>query len=117
MSLEAVGNVPLLAPLITPAETARLLTERLGPMALPASAYGCAGSLAGLRLLHLGPGGGRIGSGGPDRSPPELGEFGVHFADCGVGGLGEAEEVEEGVDEAVVAAVEDVHPCSLQGLA
>ncbi|MCJ1680400.1 anchored repeat-type ABC transporter permease subunit [Streptomyces sp. APSN-46.1] len=52
MSLEAVGNVLVLALLITPAATARLLTERLGPMTLLASAFGCAGSLAGLYVSY-----------------------------------------------------------------
>ncbi|MFE7513457.1 anchored repeat-type ABC transporter permease subunit [Streptomyces sp. NPDC057540] len=48
MSLEAVGNVLVLALLITPAATARLLTERLWAMTLLASVLGCAGSVAGL---------------------------------------------------------------------
>jgi manganese/iron transport system permease protein len=52
MSLEAVGNVLVLALLITPAATARLLTERLWTMTLLASAIGCAGSLAGLYVSY-----------------------------------------------------------------
>ncbi|MDN3296506.1 anchored repeat-type ABC transporter permease subunit [Streptomyces ficellus] len=52
MSLEAVGNILVLALLITPAATARLLTERLWAMTLLASAFGCAGSLAGLYVSY-----------------------------------------------------------------
>ncbi|MEU9911757.1 anchored repeat-type ABC transporter permease subunit [Streptomyces sp. NPDC051001] len=52
MSLEAVGNVLVLALLITPAATARLLTERLWTMTLLASTIGCAGSLAGLYVSY-----------------------------------------------------------------
>ncbi|MEU6381827.1 anchored repeat-type ABC transporter permease subunit [Streptomyces sp. NPDC046909] len=52
MSLEAVGNVLVLALLITPAATARLLTERLWTMTLLASVIGCAGSLAGLYVSY-----------------------------------------------------------------
>ncbi|MEV0176978.1 anchored repeat-type ABC transporter permease subunit [Streptomyces sp. NPDC050803] len=52
MSLEAVGNVLVLALLITPAATARMLTERLWAMTLLASTIGCAGSLAGLYLSY-----------------------------------------------------------------
>ncbi|MCX5361207.1 anchored repeat-type ABC transporter permease subunit [Streptomyces sp. NBC_00124] len=52
MSLEAVGNVLVLALLITPAATARLLTERLWTMTLLASSIGCAGSLAGLYVSY-----------------------------------------------------------------
>ncbi|WP_052745319.1 anchored repeat-type ABC transporter permease subunit [Streptomyces sp. WM6386] len=52
MSLEAVGNVLVLALLITPAATARLLTERLWTMTLLASAIGCVGSLAGLYVSY-----------------------------------------------------------------
>lgn len=52
MSLEAVGNVLVLALLITPAATARLLSERLWTMTLLASAIGCAGSLAGLYVSY-----------------------------------------------------------------
>ncbi|GAA2775317.1 anchored repeat-type ABC transporter permease subunit [Streptomyces showdoensis] len=52
MSLEAVGNILVLALLITPAATARLLTERLWAMTLLASVFGCAGSLAGLYVSY-----------------------------------------------------------------
>lgn len=41
MSLEAVGNILVLALLITPAATARMLTERLWAMTLLASLIGC----------------------------------------------------------------------------
>ncbi|MYZ36575.1 MULTISPECIES: anchored repeat-type ABC transporter permease subunit [unclassified Streptomyces] len=52
MSLEAVGNILVLALLITPAATARMLTERLWAMTLLASAIGCAGSVAGLYVSY-----------------------------------------------------------------
>ncbi|OAH12838.1 anchored repeat-type ABC transporter permease subunit [Streptomyces jeddahensis] len=52
MSLEAVGNVLVLALMITPAATARMLTERLGTMTLLASGIGCAGSMAGLYVSY-----------------------------------------------------------------
>ncbi|MFE7243740.1 anchored repeat-type ABC transporter permease subunit [Streptomyces sp. NPDC057580] len=52
MSLEAVGNILVLALLITPAATARLLTDRLWAMTLLASLFGCAGSLAGLYVSY-----------------------------------------------------------------
>ncbi|MEU9317351.1 anchored repeat-type ABC transporter permease subunit [Streptomyces sp. NPDC048295] len=52
MSLEAVGNILVLALLITPAATARLLTERLRAMTVLASAFGCAGSLTGLYVSY-----------------------------------------------------------------
>ncbi|MPY48012.1 anchored repeat-type ABC transporter permease subunit [Streptomyces acidicola] len=52
MSLEAVGNILVLALLITPAATARMLTERLWAMALMASLIGCAGSIAGLYVSY-----------------------------------------------------------------
>ncbi|MFJ8084301.1 anchored repeat-type ABC transporter permease subunit [Streptomyces sp. NPDC096205] len=52
MSLEAVGNVLVLALLITPAATARLLTDRLWSMTLLASVLGCAGSVAGLYVSY-----------------------------------------------------------------
>jgi manganese/iron transport system permease protein len=48
VSLQAVGNILVLALLITPAATARLLTDRLGVMMLLAPALGGLGSLAGL---------------------------------------------------------------------
>ncbi|MDX3746511.1 anchored repeat-type ABC transporter permease subunit [Streptomyces sp. AK08-02] len=52
MSLEAVGNILVLALLITPAATARMLTERLWAMTLLASLIGCAGSIAGLYVSY-----------------------------------------------------------------
>ncbi|GGS88462.1 anchored repeat-type ABC transporter permease subunit [Streptomyces griseoviridis] len=52
MSLEAVGNILVLALLITPAATARMLTERLWAMTLLASAIGCLGSTAGLYVSY-----------------------------------------------------------------
>ncbi|MFC9085795.1 anchored repeat-type ABC transporter permease subunit [Nocardiopsis dassonvillei] len=48
VSLQAVGNILVLALLITPAATARLLTDRLGVMMLLAPALGGFGSLVGL---------------------------------------------------------------------
>jgi len=50
ISLQAVGNILVLALLITPAATARLLTDRLGPMMVLAAALGAGGSVAGLYL-------------------------------------------------------------------
>ncbi|WP_338785337.1 metal ABC transporter permease [Streptomyces sp. DG1A-41] len=52
MSLEAVGDILVLALLITPAATARVLTERLWAMTLPASIIGCTGSVAGLYVSY-----------------------------------------------------------------
>ncbi|MFI2430546.1 anchored repeat-type ABC transporter permease subunit [Streptomyces sp. NPDC018693] len=52
MSLEAVGNVLVLALLITPAATARMLTERLWAMTVLASVIGGAGSVAGLYVSY-----------------------------------------------------------------
>ncbi|MFI6012175.1 anchored repeat-type ABC transporter permease subunit [Streptomyces sp. NPDC051243] len=52
MSLEAVGNILVLALLITPAATARMLTERLWAMTLLASLIGCTGSVAGLYVSY-----------------------------------------------------------------
>jgi manganese/iron transport system permease protein len=48
VSFKAVGNILVIALLITPAATARLLTDRLVPMALAASALGMVASVAGL---------------------------------------------------------------------
>ncbi|CAL9331580.1 Manganese transport system membrane protein MntB [Streptomyces sp. enrichment culture] len=53
MSLEAVGNILVLALLITPAATARMLTERLWAMTLLASSVGCLGSIAGLYVSYV----------------------------------------------------------------
>ncbi|QEU69964.1 anchored repeat-type ABC transporter permease subunit [Streptomyces galilaeus] len=52
MSLEAVGNILVLALLITPAAAARMLTERLWAMTLLASLIGCVGSVAGLYVSY-----------------------------------------------------------------
>ncbi|ADB50806.1 anchored repeat-type ABC transporter permease subunit [Conexibacter woesei] len=52
ISLQAVGNVLVLALLITPAACARLLTDRLGAMLLLAPAIGALCSLAGLYLSY-----------------------------------------------------------------
>ncbi|WP_282697323.1 anchored repeat-type ABC transporter permease subunit [Streptomyces sp. CC208A] len=52
MSLEAVGNILVLALLITPAATARMLTDRLGVMTALASGIGCAGTLGGLYVSY-----------------------------------------------------------------
>lgn len=48
ISLQAVGNILVLALLITPAATARLLTDRLGTMTVLAAGIGALGSVAGL---------------------------------------------------------------------
>jgi len=48
MSPEAVGHVLVPALLITPAPTARMLTDRWWAMTMPRSGIGCAGSVAGL---------------------------------------------------------------------
>ena len=52
ISLQAVGNVLVLALLVTPAATARLLTDRLGVMMLLAPAIGAGGSIVGLYLSY-----------------------------------------------------------------
>jgi manganese/iron transport system permease protein len=52
MSLEAVGNILVLALLITPAATARMLTERLWAMTVLASLIGCSGSIVGLYVSY-----------------------------------------------------------------
>ncbi|MDV6239619.1 anchored repeat-type ABC transporter permease subunit [Trueperella bernardiae] len=48
MSVQIVGNILVLALLITPAATARLLTDRLVPMMLIAPAIGSAGAFFGI---------------------------------------------------------------------
>jgi manganese/iron transport system permease protein len=54
ISLQAVGNILVLALLITPAATARLLTDRLGTMTALAATIGALGSVTGLYLsFHL----------------------------------------------------------------
>ncbi|MET9375615.1 anchored repeat-type ABC transporter permease subunit [Streptomyces sp. NPDC002992] len=52
MSLEAVGNILVLALLITPAATARMLTDRIGVMTALASGIGCVGTLGGLYMSY-----------------------------------------------------------------
>jgi manganese/iron transport system permease protein len=52
ISLQAVGNVLVLALLVTPAAAARLLTDRLGAMMLLAPAIGAGGSVLGLYLSY-----------------------------------------------------------------
>jgi manganese/iron transport system permease protein len=53
LSLKTVGNVLVLGLLITPAATARLLTDRLGPMMAVAALIGAVGSVAGLYLSYF----------------------------------------------------------------
>jgi len=48
ISVQTIGNILVLALLITPAATARLLTERLGAMMLLAPTFGGVGALVGL---------------------------------------------------------------------
>ena len=50
ISLQAVGNILVLALLVTPAAAARFLTDRLGPMMIIAAAIGSTGSTVGLYL-------------------------------------------------------------------
>jgi manganese/iron transport system permease protein len=52
ISLQAVGNILVLALLITPAATARLLTDRLGVMMVLAPIIGALSSVAGLYLSY-----------------------------------------------------------------
>ncbi len=52
ISLQAVGNVLVLALLVTPAAAARLLTDRLGVMMLLAPSIGAGGSVLGLYLSY-----------------------------------------------------------------
>lgn len=52
ISLQAVGNILVLALLITPAACARLLTDRLGLMMILAPAIGVVSSVAGLYLSY-----------------------------------------------------------------
>lgn len=52
MSLQAIGNVLVLALLITPAATARMLTDRLWAMTLLSAALGAAGGLLGLYVSY-----------------------------------------------------------------
>ncbi|MBI9113629.1 anchored repeat-type ABC transporter permease subunit [Sanguibacter suaedae] len=50
ISVQTIGNVLVLALLITPAATARLLTDRLGPMMLVAPLVGSASAVVGVYL-------------------------------------------------------------------
>lgn len=50
ISVQTIGNILVLALLITPAATARLLTDRLGVMMLLGPAIGAGGALVGLYL-------------------------------------------------------------------
>jgi len=50
ISLQTIGNILVLALLITPAATARLLTDRLGIMMLLSPSIGCAAATVGLYL-------------------------------------------------------------------
>lgn len=50
ISVQTIGNILVLALLITPAATARLLTERLGVMMLLAPVFGAFGALIGLYI-------------------------------------------------------------------
>lgn len=52
MSLQAVGNILVLALLIVPASTARLLSDRLNRMMFYAAGIGALGSLVGLYLSY-----------------------------------------------------------------
>ncbi|MFD7659114.1 anchored repeat-type ABC transporter permease subunit [Actinosynnema sp. NPDC059797] len=52
ISLQAVGNILVLALLVTPAASARLLTDRLGAMVLLAPLIGAGGSVLGLYLSY-----------------------------------------------------------------
>ena len=50
VSLQAIGNILVLAMLVTPAATARLLTDRLFSMQIAAAAIGVAGGVVGLYI-------------------------------------------------------------------
>jgi manganese/iron transport system permease protein len=52
ISLQAVGNILVLALLVTPAAAARLLTDRLGTMVLLAPLIGAGGGVLGLYLSY-----------------------------------------------------------------
>jgi ABC-type Mn2+/Zn2+ transport system permease subunit len=52
VSLQTVGNVLVLAMLVTPAATARLLTVRLGPMLLVSALIGAVAGVAGLYISY-----------------------------------------------------------------
>jgi manganese/iron transport system permease protein len=50
VSLQAIGNILVLAMLVTPAATARLLTQRLATMQLLSAALGVAAGVVGLYI-------------------------------------------------------------------
>jgi len=50
MSIRTIGNILVLALLVTPAAAARMLTDRLVPMMLVAAVIGAAGAFVGLYL-------------------------------------------------------------------
>jgi len=52
ISFKAVGNILVIALLVTPAATARLFVDRLAPMMAGAVALGCVSSVAGLYAAH-----------------------------------------------------------------
>jgi manganese/iron transport system permease protein len=52
ISLQAVGNILVLALLITPAATARMMTERLGTMTVAGCVLGAFSAVAGLYLSY-----------------------------------------------------------------
>lgn len=52
ISLQTVGNILVLAMLVTPAATARLLTDRLGPMVATSAAIGALSGFLGLLLSY-----------------------------------------------------------------
>ena len=53
ISLQTVGNVLVLAMLVTPAATARLLTVRLGPMIALSAVVGAASGVGGLYVSYF----------------------------------------------------------------
>jgi manganese/iron transport system permease protein len=53
IALQTVGNVLVLAMLVTPAATARLLTVRLGPMIAVSAIVGAASGVSGLYLSYF----------------------------------------------------------------
>ena len=53
ISLQTVGNVLVLAMLVTPAATARLLTVRLGPMIAVSAVIGAASGVSGLYISYF----------------------------------------------------------------
>jgi manganese/iron transport system permease protein len=53
ISLQTVGNILVLALLVTPAATARLLTTRLTPMLAVSAAFGAASGVIGLYVSYF----------------------------------------------------------------